>query len=162
MNMVRSFIEIRISGMFATAVAFAMLSPTAMAQFMAGAAKTEITDREAGPVHDPSFIKALVLRDGATTAAIVTVDAVAIGGIGRIGDTFLANVRRQLAAEPRIAPQNVIVNASHCHSIVRADTEALTVQTVRKAWRALTPARGRGGGAGGVHRRESTAHDERW
>ena len=139
-NVVRSFIEIRISGMFATAIAFAMLSPTAMAQFMAGAAKTEITDREAGPVNDPSFVKVLVLRDGATTAAIVTVDAVAIGGIGRIGDTFLANVRKQLAAEPGIAPQNVIVNASHCHSVVRVDTEALTVQTVRKAWRALTPA----------------------
>jgi len=145
LNAVRSLAEIRISGLLAAVITFATLSPNALAQLMAGAAKTEITDRQAGPVNDPSYAKALVLRDGATTAVIVTVDAVAIGGIGRIGDTFLANVRRQLAADPGVAPHNVIVNASHCHSIVRMDTEALTVQTIRAAWRALAPARAGGG-----------------
>ena len=49
----------------------------AAAPLKAGVAKVDITNREAGPVNDPLYVKALVLKDGATTAAIVTVDAVA-------------------------------------------------------------------------------------
>ena len=55
------------------------------AQLEAGVAKIEITDRAAGAVHDPSFVKVLILKSGETVAALITVDAVAIGEIGRIG-----------------------------------------------------------------------------
>jgi hypothetical protein len=109
------------------------------AHLQAGVAKVEITDRAAGPVNDPSFVKALVLKGGSVTAAIITVDAVAIGEIGRIGNTYLSNVRAQLQSEFGIPPANVIVNASHCHSLVRADTEALTIQAVRGAWKNMVP-----------------------
>jgi len=47
------------------------------AQLLAGVAKGDITDRAAGPVNDPSYVKALVLKDGSTTVVLVTVDAVA-------------------------------------------------------------------------------------
>jgi hypothetical protein len=70
---------------------------------------------------------------------LITVDAVAIGEIGRIGNDYLAKVRAQLQAELGIPPEHVIVNASHCHSVVRADTEALTVQAVKAAWKSLVP-----------------------
>ena len=51
----------------------------------AGTGKVDITDYDAGPVNDPSYVKAVAISDGSKTAVIITVDAVAIGGIGRIG-----------------------------------------------------------------------------
>jgi hypothetical protein len=109
------------------------------AQLLAGAAKGDITDRQALPVNDPLYVKALVLRDGATTAAILTVDAVAIGQLGRIGNSFLPNVRAQLQKELGIPPANVVVNASHCHGVVCADVERLAIQAVTEAWRRMEP-----------------------
>ena len=111
------------------------------AQLLAGVAKVDITDRAAGPVNDPSYAKALVLKDGATTVVLVTVDAVAIGGIGRIGNDYLGKVRAALERELGIPPASVLVNASHCHSVVRADTDALTVQAVKEAVKNLVPVR---------------------
>ena len=35
------------------------------AQLRAGVAKADITDRDAGPVNDPLYVKALVLKDDA-------------------------------------------------------------------------------------------------
>ena len=118
-----------------------LLAPLAAeaAQIQAGVAKVDITDRDAGPVNDPSHVKALVLKDGSNVVVIVTVDAVAIGEIGRIGNGYLASVRAQLQEELGIPPANVLVNASHCHSVVRADTDVLTVQAVQTAWRAMVP-----------------------
>jgi len=118
------------------------------AELLAGAARVEITDRQAGPVNDPSYAKALVLKSGTTTAVIVTVDAVAIGEIGHIGNDFLSNVRSQLQKDLGIPPKNVLVNASHCHSVVRKDADVLTVEAVKEAWKKLEPVRA---GAGRGH-----------
>lgn len=108
------------------------------AEILAGVAKVDITDR-AGPVNDPCFAKALVLKSGETTAVLVTVDAVAIGGIGRIGNGFLANVRGELERDLGIPPTSVVVNASHCHGIVRNDLQQLVVQAVKDAAKSLVP-----------------------
>ena len=116
------------------------LSPLAVAAgpLKAGVAKVEITDRDAGPVHDPSYVKALAISDGDTTAVLITVDAVAIGGIGRIPDGYLPRVgaaprgTRHPAGECRRQRQPL----SHA---VRGDTDELTVQAVKEAWQALTP-----------------------
>lgn len=110
------------------------------AELLAGVARVDITDR-AGPVNDPCYAKALVLKRGETTAVLVTVDAVAIGEIGRIGNDFLATVRGQLQTELGMAPSSLIVNASHCHGVVRADTPRLVVQVVKEAARQLVPVR---------------------
>ena len=107
----------------------------------AGIARVEITDRQAGKVNDPCYAKALVLQAGKTTAVLVTVDAVAIGEIGRIRNDFMAKVRREIARDPALASAQVIINASHCHGIVRADTDQLVVQAVREARQKLTPVR---------------------
>ena len=127
-----------------------LLAPLAAAavQLQAGVARVEITDREAGPVHDPSYVKALVLKDDSRTVVIVTVDAVAIGEIGRIGNDYLSKVRSQLQKELGIPPANVIINASHCHSVVRQDTDLLTVQAVKEAWKSMVPVKA---GAGTGH-----------
>lgn len=119
-------------------------------ELRAGVAKIDITDRT-GPVNDPCFAKALVLKNGDTTAVLVTVDAVAIGEIGRIGNGFLATVRGELEKELGIPPASVVVNASHCHGIIRADTAQLVVQAVKAAAANLEPVKA-GAGAGSERR----------
>jgi len=59
----------------------------------------DITDRSAGAVNDPLYAKALVVKSEVTAAVLITIDAVAIGEIGPIGNEFLANVRSQWRME---------------------------------------------------------------
>lgn len=105
----------------------------------AGVAKVDITDREAGPVNDPLFVKALALQSDSTSMVIITIDAVAIGEIGRIGNDYLPRVRARLAKESKVPPTNVLINASHCHGIVRADIEGATVEAVKAALQQMAP-----------------------
>ena len=108
-------------------------------QIFAGVARANVTNRDAGPVNDPLYVKALVLRDDATTAVIVTIDAVAIAEIGSIKNDYLAKVRSQLDAELGIDAASVIVNASHCHGSVCADVAQRTVDAVKEAWESMEP-----------------------
>jgi len=127
------------------------LAPTRAADetaLSAGVAKVDITNTEAGPINDPLFVKALVIRDAKTTAAIITVDAVAIANIGHIRNEYLANVRAALKRDLGIEPRNVVINASHCHGVVCADVEQRTIQAVKAAMKTLVPVRA---GAGTGH-----------
>ncbi len=108
------------------------------AELRAGAAKVDITDRT-GLVNDPLYAKALVIQSDSATVVLITIDAVAIGELGRIKNDFLPNVRAQLQRELGIAPAGVVINASHCHGIVRTNTEQLTVEAVKTAMRNLVP-----------------------
>lgn len=117
-----------------TVAVFAASIVTAHAGILAGIAKVDITDRTV-PVNDPCYAKALVLKNGGTTAVLITVDAVAIGGIGRIGNGFLANVRAELGD----LADEVIINASHCHGVVRNDLQQLVVKAVKDAAKNLVP-----------------------
>jgi hypothetical protein len=110
-------------------------------QMLAGIAKVDVTDYQAGPVHDPLYVKALVLKQGEVQIALVTVDAVAIGGIGRLKDGYLNNVRTAVDEAIGIPPSNVLVNASHCHGVVRGDTDKLTIQAIKEAAGDLQPVR---------------------
>ncbi|MGV3721315.1 MAG: hypothetical protein ACO1SX_10445 [Actinomycetota bacterium] len=134
-----------------TAVRLAPLGAADGAALQAGVAKVDITNTEAGPVNDPLYVKALVVKDARTTAVIITVDAVAIANIGSIRDPYLANVRAALKRELGIEPRNVVINASHCHGIVCADVEQRTVQAVKSAVAALVP----------VHVGAGTGHEDR-
>lgn len=108
-------------------------------QLLAGVAKVDITSKQTLPANDPLYAKALVLKSDTTTAVLVTVDAVAVGEIGPIKNDYLGKVRARLQKELAIAPENLIVNASHCHGIVCADVDDKTVQAVREAARHLVP-----------------------
>lgn len=110
----------------------------------AGVAKVDISDHTVA-VHDPCFARALVLECGATRAVLVGVDAVAIGGIGRIGDDFLTVVRARLQTDLGIPPEAVLVNASHCHGVVRRDTADLVIAAVQRAAANLVPVRAAAG-----------------
>lgn len=109
------------------------------ATLSAGVAKEDISNLDAGPVNDPLYAKALVIGDGATKLAIVTVDAVALGEIGYISNDFLPTVRAAIEKEIGIAPSNVLVNASHCHGVVCKDVAERTVQAVKEAAANMTP-----------------------
>lgn len=111
------------------------------AALRAGAAKVDVTDMEAGPVNDPLYVKALVVQSDETTAVILTVDAVAIGEIGPIRNEYLSQVRGRLQQELGIAPEQVLVNASHCHGIVCRDVADRTVAAVKQAWEKREPVR---------------------
>ncbi len=108
-------------------------------QLLAGVAKVEITNKTALPLGDPLFVKALVLKNDTATAVLITVDAVAIGEIGHIGNDYLGKVRTRLQKELKITPESVVVNASHCHGIVCADVDEKTFQAVKEAADNMVP-----------------------
>ncbi len=121
-------------------------------QLSAGIARADITWREegeindplyasidAGTVNDPLYVKVLTLKSDTTAVAIITLDAVAVGEIGTIGNDYLANVRASLQKELRIEPKNVFINASHCHGVICTDIEQRTIRAVKEAWENMVP-----------------------
>ncbi len=83
---------------------FAVTCPSnwAFSQMRAGIAKVDITNREAGPVNDPLYAKAVVFEVNKRRVVIASVDAVAIGEIGYIKNNFMQNVREQLQSRWQI------------------------------------------------------------
>jgi hypothetical protein len=61
-------------------------------------------------VHDPCKVRAAVFDDGAKIAAVVGLDALAVGR-----DTVLS-ARKAISERCGIAPEAILVNASHSHS----------------------------------------------
>ncbi len=108
------------------------------AQLRAGVAKVDITNTGSYDViNDSLYVKALALEYGTIKAVIITVDAVAIGGIGSIGDNYLEEVRSQIQNELNVSKKNILVNASHLHSAgynVCPDIAERTVKAVKMAW----------------------------
>lgn len=108
-------------------------------QLVAGTAKIDITDYDAGPVNDPLYVKVLLIKSETETLALITVDAVAVATIGRIGNDYMPAVRARLEQELGIPPAKVLFNASHCHGAVCADVAERTVQAAREASGRMEP-----------------------
>lgn len=106
----------------------------------AGVAKRDVTDRS-GPVNDPLFVKVVAIESDTTRVVFVSIDAVAIGEIGPIPNSFLPRVRARLKAELNVEPASLVVNASHCHGIVVKDLDGPTVAAVREALANMVPVR---------------------
>lgn len=114
------------------------LDGVSAAELLAGVARVDVSEPTVVS-NDPLYVKALVLKQNETVAVLITVDAVAIGEIGPIRNDYLTNVRTELQSALNIPPASVLVNASHCHGIVCADVDKLTVQAVQEAWKNLVP-----------------------
>jgi neutral ceramidase len=89
--------------------------PAQMGNLRAGAAKVDISPtKDMFPMgnyislHDPLFARALVIDNGSTKAAFISVDATSVPG----GDQLVKNVSEEL----KIPAERVIVNATHDHS----------------------------------------------
>ena len=119
----------------------------AQAGLRAGTAKSNITAIACGEVHDSLYVRALVLENGPFRIAILTMDVIAVGGIGDIPDTFLPAVSTRLKKEPAIT--HVLACASHNHldgflnngGKISPDAENLSVRAVQKALENLEPVR---------------------
>lgn len=107
-----------------------------------GFAKTGISTSQ-GAVHDPLYVKALVLSDGVTVAALVSVDTICFGGgIGEVPDSFFPRFREDCAA---MGVTQTICGATHTHTPGKMICPPEELQdkarcTVRNALDALEPA----------------------
>ena len=78
------------------------------APLLAGVAKVDITNVDAGPVNDPLYAKALVLKSDSGTVVIITVDAVAV-----VEAPFtIAEAKRRLAASLGVAESDIKITIS--------------------------------------------------
>lgn len=141
--MYNSFFQTRIRQSFITMVALIMflahVNAVTATQIKAGVAKVNITDMGVALINDTLYVKALILDDGSKKIVIITVDAVSIGEIGHIKNDYLQKVRSALEKELSIKPENVLVNASHCHGVVCSDVDKRTIQAVRLASLNMVP-----------------------
>ena len=124
----------------------------------AGAARVDITPAVADlpapfkTVHDPIYVRALVIDDGATRAAIV------VGDLPTIAVAEFDDLKRRIAETAHAPAQNVLLAVTHSHSAVRVDhvevgislpgspriadmTISATVDAVKRATAGLRPAR---------------------
>lgn len=91
-------------------------SENAPSVLRAGIGKSDITAAPSSrPIRDRLFARALVFEDKNLRLAIVTLDAVAIGGICDVRDEFLPELRARIGRELGIPGHHVLVNASHTH-----------------------------------------------
>jgi hypothetical protein len=89
-------------------------------------------------VLDRVYARAIVLETGATRAALITVDA------GIISDGVWQAVTRQIETELRIPSVNVLLTATHTHSVPgppAADYARKIVEAAKLAQQKLVPAR---------------------
>ena len=110
----------------------------------AGAAKVDVTpaERELPKTYegilDHIYSRAIVLENGITTAALISVDA------GGIPDQVWQSVTRQVEKDLGIPASNVLLTATHTHSVPGQngpDYVQKIVESVRLAKQRLTPAR---------------------
>ena len=86
-------------------------------QLYAGAAKGIITAhvKSRNEVRDDLFVRTLVVENSSKLVVIMALDAVGIGWICDIPNDFLKNLRAMLKERFDIAPENVLVSATHTH-----------------------------------------------
>jgi hypothetical protein len=117
---------------------------SAQPSLRAGAAKVDVTPAEdALPqsydgILDRIYSRAIVIDDGAAVAALVSVDA------GAVPDAIWQEVTRRLESELGIPADNVLLTATHTHSVPRQDAGPYTdkiVESVRLAKARMVNAR---------------------
>jgi hypothetical protein len=128
-----------------------MANNTKPGSLRAGVGKRDITTESPDVVIlDRLFAKALVLDDGVTKLAIVTMDVTAIGGrrisqgmLPDVSEEFLPTLRERIENKLGIPAKHVMVNASHTHppgGMLCDDAAQLdrTFDAVRQAMEGLT------------------------
>src|SRR5688572_16260853 len=117
---------------------------TGAAVLRAGAARVDVTPsdselpKNSRGILDRLFARAIVLENGSSSAALVTVDA------GAISTALWQAVTGQLEKELGIPTANVLLTATHTHSAGGqrgAEYQRKIVESVRLAKQALMPAR---------------------
>ena len=129
---------------FVLMVAFGVSAQNANPLFKAGASKVDITpDENERPknmdgILDRLFSRAIVVENGVTSAALITVDT------GIIFDSVWKNLTQRIEEELGIPVQNVLLTATHTHSGVmwaQPDFEENIFKSVKMAKEECQPAR---------------------
>jgi neutral ceramidase len=119
-------------------------APRASPALRVGAAKVDVTPSQGElpknslGVLDSLFARAIVIESGASTAALITVDA------GGVPTPIWDAVTRQVESELKIPVSNVLLTATHTHSAGGPrgpDYARKIVESVRQAKQRLAPAR---------------------
>ncbi len=98
-------------------LASASAAPTPAKVFKAGAAKVDITPaadklpKGVEGINDHVFVRAIVVENGATKAALITAD------VGIVSSQTWKNVSARAEKELRIPARNVLITATHTHSM---------------------------------------------
>jgi hypothetical protein len=109
-----------------------------------GAAKVDVTPaqnelpRNYEGIHDHIHSRAIVIDNGTASAALITVDA------GGVADAIWQAVVKQVESELGIPAKNVLLTATHTHSVPGQQAGPYTakiVESVRLAKQRLAPAR---------------------
>lgn len=110
----------------------------------AGAAKVDVTPAESElpktyeGIHDHLYSRAIVFDNGATRAALLTLDA------GGMSDALWQGVTKRAEAELGIPAKNILMTATHSHSAPRTPANTLeqkVFQSLKLAKDKLQPAR---------------------
>ena len=124
-------------------ILMAMLSCAAFAQnpaasFRAGAAKVDITPAQLPKnmegILDHIYARAIVIDNGVTSAALVSVDT------GMLGEQVWQTVSQRVEKELGIPAQNLIMNPTHTHSAFGGTAEQI-FNAIKAAKEKLQPAR---------------------
>jgi len=127
----------------ATLAAMVCLAPLSWAQALkVGAAKVDITPAESElpknweGIHDHIYSRAIVIDNGSTRAALVTMD-------GNVPPALWEKVTKRAEAELAIPAKNIFMTSSHSHSVPRfaGDVEERVFQSMKTAVEKLQPAR---------------------
>ncbi len=141
---------------------------SASGSLRAGAARVDITPApDALPtnyigINDAVYARAIVVANGSTKAAMVTVD------IGGMSDEVWTNVTRRAASELGIPVEQIILTATHTHSVPRlsgAAFENQVFEAIRQADARLEPAQmdfGTGVSYININRNIIDAENRRW
>jgi neutral ceramidase len=130
------------------ALAIAALSPVATAALSVGATRVDITPNQKSlpkgfeGINDPIFVRAIVIEDGRTRAALVTVDA------GAISTDTWSQVSQLAQANLKIPVTHLLLTATHTHSVPFGSAPDLTqriIEAITQAAAHLEPARMRYG-----------------
>jgi hypothetical protein len=131
-----------IAALIVTAAVYAQ--PSGRGTLKVGAAKVDITPSEDElpanilGIVDRIHARAIVITNGFTSAALVSVDA------GVISTPLYEAVTKRAETELGIPAANFLINATHSHSIPRLDNNKMTedvYEAVKKAYENLQPAK---------------------
>jgi hypothetical protein len=135
--------EMKKSQIIILAILIAMLPCVAFAQasvssFRVGAAKVDITPTQLPKnnegILDHIYARAIVIDNGATSAALVSVDT------GMLGEQVWRTVSQRIEKELGIPVQNLIMNPTHTHSGSGGTAEQI-FDAIKAAKEKLQPAR---------------------
>jgi len=140
----RTALRMRFRDLLFVLLAAVLLPRFAVAAINVGAARLDITpDVKALPkgyegVNDPIFVRAIVIEDGKTRAALVTVDA------GAIPNETWSQVSRRAQDELQIPTEHLLLTATHTHSVpfrTSPDLAPRVLDAISQASAHLRPAR---------------------